>query len=53
MDMEKILIKGLKAVSGVLTVVFCWLSYGDSVAWAAAVGMAIASMMLLFLPEEL
>jgi len=51
--MEKFLFKGIKTVSGVLTVVFCWLSYGDSVAWAAAVGMSIASMTLLFLPEEL
>jgi len=49
--MEKLLFKSLKTVSGVLTVVFCWLSYGDSVAWAAAVGMSIASLMLLFVPE--
>jgi len=51
--MEKFLLKTLKTVSSVLTVVFIGLSYGgDPVAWAGSFGMSVASLALLFIPEE-
>jgi hypothetical protein len=52
--MEKILFKGLQIVSTTLTIIFLCLSYGayDPVAWAGALSMAIASLMLSFIPEE-
>jgi len=50
--MEQKIFKGLQLTAGALTVVFVFLSYGgDPVAWAAAIGMSIASMMLLFVPK--
>jgi len=50
--MEKKIFKGLRLTTGILMVIFTFLSYGDSVAWAGALSMAVASLMLLFLPEE-
>jgi len=51
---EKVLFKGLKIVSSLLTVIFIALSYGVApVAWAGSVGMAIASLVLLLVPAEL
>jgi len=53
MTIEQKILKSLKIVSGMLTVLFVFWSYGgDPVAWAASVGMAVASLMLLFVPEE-
>jgi hypothetical protein len=51
MNIEQKMFKGLKIVSNTLTVVFCWLSYGDPVAWAATLAMAVASLTLLLVPE--
>ena len=51
---EKKIVKGLQIVTALLTLIFIALSYGayDPVAWAAATGMAIATLiLLLFVPE--
>jgi hypothetical protein len=51
--MEKRIFKGFQFATGALTVVFVFLSYGgDPVAWAAAVGMSVAALLTLFLPES-
>jgi small-conductance mechanosensitive channel len=52
-NMEKILFKSLRTVSTALTVLFVFLSYGgDPVAWAASVGMSVASLAILLVPID-
>jgi len=51
--MEKKIFKGLRLTTGILMVVFTFLSYGgDPVAWAGALATGVASLMLMLIPEE-
>jgi len=53
--MEKFILKTLKVISTTFTVIFIALGYGtyNPVSWAASLAMAVASVSLILLPEEL